>query len=391
MQNGKLFRILFFMLIFLIIVQLFNRNQNNGADQDDIAITAKSKFTTGQIVTVKIHNNTEGVINLPNPCPQNPLIVEKYQNGEWILKEATIEAKKCENQKSIVINSHKSYELQYSPWNHKLFGEIGHYRIGLKATLENKEKHFYHEFDVVQPSFLRRFWNGVFYKPIFNTLIFLISVVPGHSLGLAIIILTLIIKIILLAPNQKALKSQKKMQLVQPQLEALKRKYKNDQQRLAQETMALWKKHKVSPMGSCLPMLIQFPILIALFYVVKDGLEISNPDLLYEGLRNFDLQSINPIFLGIIDLTKINIIALPIIVGGLQFIQMRLSLGSTKKTKSKKDGPDPLPMMNQMMQYMMPAMIAIFTASLPAAVGFYWGTSTLFGIGQQIVVNRSKN
>ena len=92
--------------------------------------------------------------------------------------------------------------------------------------------------------------------------------IPGHNLGWAIILLTLIIKLILLAPNQKALKAQKQMQKIQPQLDALKKKYANDQQKLAAETMEIWKKYKINPMSSCLPMLIQFPILIALFILL---------------------------------------------------------------------------------------------------------------------------
>jgi YidC/Oxa1 family membrane protein insertase len=150
--------------------------------------------------------------------------------------------------------------------------------------------------------------------------------------------------------------------------------------------MAIWKKHKVNPMGSCLPMLIQFPILIALFYVVKDGLNVTDPNLFYTPLKDFDLQSVNPVFLGILDLTKLNIIVLPLIVGGLQFLQIRLSFAKMNKSSNAA-----MPMMNTMMQFFLPVMIAVFTASLPAAVGFYWGTSTVFAIGQQIVVNRSKN
>ncbi len=141
-------------------------------------------------------------------------------------------------------------------------------------------------------------------------------------------------------------------------------------------------------MGSCLPMLIQFPILIALFYVVRDGLGVVDPNLLYSTLKNFDVMQVNPVFLGLIDLTKINFIALPIVVAGAQFVQIRLSLA---RTKTAGGGNAALPMMNQMMQFVLPIMIALFTASLPAAVGFYWLTSTLFAIGQQLVVNYSKD
>src|SRR5690606_26363572 len=115
-------------------------------------------------------------------------------------------------------------------------------------------------------------------------------------------------------PNHKALKAQKQMQKVQPQLEALKIKYKNDPQRLAQETMGIYKKYKVNPVSSCLPMLIQFPILIALFYVVRDGLTSIDPSFLYSSVENLDLSTVNPRFLGL-DLTRANWWILPIIVG----------------------------------------------------------------------------
>jgi YidC/Oxa1 family membrane protein insertase len=121
--------------------------------------------------------------------------------------------------------------------------------------------------------------------------------------------------------------------------------------------MEIWKKHKVNPMSSCLPILIQFPVLIALFYVVKDGLGVINPTMLYSTLKGMDLLSINPVLFGLLDLTKINPIVLPIIIGGLQFFQMRLALAKSQTDKpAKSDQPNPMPMMNKMMQYLMPIM-----------------------------------
>jgi YidC/Oxa1 family membrane protein insertase len=392
-MSNKLFRPLLFILIFLLVFQVFSKKDNQQITKDDVVISAKSKIAIGKDVILQIKNYSESPVVIPNNCPKNPLKVERYINGEWILTEVEIDPGVCKDEQPIEIASKESYSLHYKQWGWELFNEEGRYRITLETHLEDKEKAYSYEFTITPPSFLRRFWSEVFYKPILNTLVFLISIMPGKNLGWGIILLTLIIKIILLGPNHKALKAQRAMQKVQPQLDALKIKYKNDPQRLAQETMEIWKKYKVSPMSSCLPMLIQFPILIALFYVVKNGLDVINPELLYSTLADVDLTTINPNFLGIIDLTKISIIALPIIVGGMQFIQMRLTLGKTqnKMPAVKEDKPSAMPAMNKMMQYFMPIMIAVFVASLPAAVGFYWGTSTLFGIGQQLVVNRSKD
>lgn len=387
MQN-KITRFLFFFLSFWLIFQFFNQDRTNSPSQDDVVIQSDAKFVVGKEVEIEIKNNGPEALLIENICPQAPLSIEKYQNGEWVLQEAMVDIERCDELSDLSIEVGNKVSFGFGPWNYQLFNEVGRYRIIYEAQIEGREKQYTHEVQIVSASFIRQAWNTLLYKPIFNTLFFLISKMPGHSLGWAIILLTLMIKIILLGPNQKALKAQRKMQVIQPQLDALKEKYKNDPQQLAQETMAIWKKNKVSPMGSCLPMLIQFPILIALFYVVRDGLAVNNPHLFYEPLKDFDVQMINPLFLGLIDLTKKNVIILPLIVAGLQFLQIKLSFGRMK-TKVN-DSSSPLPMMNQMMQYVMPIMIALFTASLPAAVGFYWGTSTLFTLIQQWVVNKSK-
>lgn len=252
------------------------------------------------------------------------------------------------------------------------------------------------EFEVVEPNIFSKIWTTIFYQPIYNILIFLASVVPYHDLGLAIILLTIIIRTILLIPSQKGLKSQRKLQEIQPKIAHLKEKHKDNQEMIAKETMALWKEHKVNPVGGCLPLLIQFPVLIALFYVIQSGLNPDNVYLLYEPLKNFPLASMNLNFLGILDLSKVNFFVLPLIVGSLQFFQMKLatmrSQKAQEKTKKKEDKKptkgDEMQIANQMMTYVMPVMIAIFTASVPAGVGLYWSTSTLYGIVQQIFVNK---
>jgi YidC/Oxa1 family membrane protein insertase len=220
--------------------------------------------------------------------------------------------------------------------------------------------------------------------------------VPYNDLGLAIILLTILIRTILLIPSQKALKSQRKMNELQPKLAKIKEKYKDNQEMIAKETMALWKEYKVNPFGSCLPLLIQFPVLIALFYVIQNGLNPDNSYLLYEPLKHFSLHNINIIFLGILNLTKINNFILPLIVGGLQFLQMKLTLVTKKdkkaqdkqdKTEKKAQGSE-MEMAGKTMMYVMPVMIALFTASVPAGVGLYWSVSTTYGIVQQLVVNK---
>jgi len=382
----KFSRLLLFTLVFLLVWSFVSPKEEVG-QFDDVILKADSKIAIGKDVVLDIQNHSANTISLPSNCPKNPLIVERYLNGEWSTMEAETDSANCFADE-IVVHPGEAYSQSYAPWNRDLFTEIGRYRVTLSTSIEDNEKVYTKEITITKPGIFRRIWTEIFYKPILNTLLFLISISSSHSLGWGIILLTVLIKLLLLAPNHKALKAQKQMQKVQPQLDALKKKYKDSPQKLAEETMKIWQKHKVNPMSSCLPMLIQFPILIALFYVVKDGLSFINPGLLYASLKGFDVSSIDPLFLGIIDLSQVNFIVLPIVIGLLQFGQMKLTLGKTLKNQPEGS---PMPMMNKTMMYAMPVMIAVFTASLPAAVGFYWGTSTLFGIGQQIFVNRSKD
>ena len=388
-MKNKLFRPILFALSFLVILQFINGRQKTNEFQDDVVIAMKSKLVIGKEVEVSVKNNTKSPIFIENSCPNNPLSIEQYQNGEWIKKTAAVNEEKCINNE-LTIESGKTESIEYGVWNNELFDSIGKYRISLKTNIDESEKEFSSEINIQEASGIRKFGREAFYRPIFNGLIFIVSMIPNHDLGIAIILLTLIIKLVLLIPNHKALKAQKKMKNIQPQLDALKIKYKNDPQRLTKETMAIWKKYKVSPMGSCLPMIIQFPILISLFYVIKGGMISINTDLLYQSLQNFDPESINTFFLGILDLTKANKIVLPLLIGGMQFIQMKLTIGKNKPAIAK-DSTNPMAGMSTMMQYILPVMIAFFTASLPAGVGLYWGTSTLFGIGQQFFVNKSKD
>lgn len=391
-QPNKFIRLALIFLVALIVFQFFG-NRNQPSTEEDVNLVVKEEIAQGKTVEVQIQNNLEETITLPEFCPTNPLTIQRYENGEWIELNAQTNEENCPAQ-PIEIEASESFALSYAPWNTKLFNELGRYQISLNLEIEGKQKIYSEEIEVEPPSFIRKLWQEGLYKPILNTLLFLISVMPGRNLGLAVILLTLIIKLALVFPNHKALKSQKKMQQVQPQLEALKLKYKDDPQRMAQETMGIYKKYKVSPVSSCLPMLIQFPILIALFYVVRDGLTAIDPSFLYTSVQNLDLSTVNPRFLGL-DLTQVNWYILPVIVGGLQFFQMRMTLGknkAVKETKGKKKGgaENPMLMVNKSMQYVMPVMVAVFTATLPAVVGVYWGTSTLFGIGQQLVINQEK-
>ncbi len=397
-------KILHYVIIFLLVyvtMSFFFKppTENQSAPTQNFEIeTIKKEFPQQEIVTVNIKNNTEQPVTVKNDCPREPLTVKQKIGNNWEEITNTAEVK-CEQTEDYTIEPDKELNIRYDSWNHALFGEQGTYKIfadievpsepSKNTTIESNE------FEVVPQGWFGYIWTVGFYQPIYNALMFLTSIVPGHDLGWAIILLTIIIRTILLIPSHKAMKSQRKIQELQPKLNKIKEKYKDNQEMIAKETMALWREHKVNPLGSCMPLLIQFPFLIAIFYVIQTGLDPNNTFLLYEPLKDFSLTSINSNFLGVLDLTKINSFVLPLIVGGLQFLQMKFAMMRNKRVKEKqgkkeekKQKGSEMDMANKMMIYIMPVMIAVFTASVPAGVGLYWSSSTLYGIFQQIIVNR---
>lgn len=199
--------------------------------------------------------------------------------------------------------------------------------------------------------------------------------------------------------------SQQKMQTIQPKIQAIQKKYKNDQAQLGMKIMELYKKEKVNPFGSFVPLFIQIPILIVLYWTILGINDISNHYHLYNlpVLQSFKDTVINEMFLGMHLLESGGWVGLglAIIVGLAQFTQMKLSQKraekknppkkKTEKKKKKTDEPE-MPDMQQigkMMVYFLPVMVAFFTYQFPAGVGLYWLVGTLFMIAQQYFVNRS--
>jgi len=143
-------------------------------------------------------------------------------------------------------------------------------------------------------------WDEGLYRPLFNILVFLYNTIPGHDIGVAIIILTALLRFALWPLSQKSIKSQKALQELQPKMNEIKKKYKNNKEKQAQATMEFYKKNKINPLGSCLPMLIQLPILIALYRVLRDTVGSDQLNALYYFI--LDPGRIDPYFLGLIDL-----------------------------------------------------------------------------------------
>ena len=225
-------------------------------------------------------------------------------------------------------------------------------------------------------------FNQILYQPLFNGLIWLYNVIPGHDLGIAIIALTVLIRLIFYPLSKKAIRSQKAMAKLQPEIKEIRNKYK-DKQEQAKAMMDLYKKYKINPLSGCLPILIQFPILIALYRVFFTGLDPQKLNGLYSFVAR--PETLNPMFLGVVDLSQRSIV-LALLAGLFMFIQAKMLMPQKmmKQGGGLKIGSlDFSSLMGQQMTYFMPLITVFIAWRLPAALPLYWIVITLFGIVQQ--------
>jgi YidC/Oxa1 family membrane protein insertase len=228
-------------------------------------------------------------------------------------------------------------------------------------------------------------------QPLFNALIWLYNIIPGQDMGFAIIALTVLVKLALWPPTHASLKSQKRLQELQPKVEELKAQYKDDKEGFSKAMIELYGKEKVNPFSSCLPLLIQLPILIALYKVLLSGLNSSSLSDLYPFIKNPEV--INTQFLGWLDLTKKSI-PLALIAGILQYFQakMLMTRHPPKVVAKKPEGKDEdvMASVNKSMIYVMPAMTVFIGIGLPGGLALYWVAITVVTIFQQFVAFKQK-
>ncbi|PIV90587.1 hypothetical protein COW46_02075 [Candidatus Gracilibacteria bacterium CG17_big_fil_post_rev_8_21_14_2_50_48_13] len=340
----------------------------------------KSTYTVGDEVIITIKANTGSLMKpLVTTCPESPFEVRK--DGEIITAKTTYACAPS----SMIPTPDTPLVFSYRNWNAQLFSTPGKYTI----TIPYEGGTYVTDFNIEAEGWFAAAWNTVFTRPIYNALVGL-TLLLGNNLGWGIIALTLIIRLLLLIPSQQAMESQRRMQKIQPRLQEFQKLYKNDQQRLSTETMKLMKENKVNPLGSCLPLLLQIPVLLAVFLSIQNGLNVSFTHHLYEPLRATNIEAIQYVFLGFLDLSKPEVWVLPWLLGAIQFLQLKMSFAKLPKQAKAQAGVPDMSSMNKVFTYMIPGIIAISALTLPAGVGLYWLISTIFGIGQQYFVNKEK-
>lgn len=223
-------------------------------------------------------------------------------------------------------------------------------------------------------------------QPIYNLFVFLIGLMPHGDAGLAIVALTLIMRAVLYPIFTASIRTQMGMQAMQPELDVATEKYKDNQEALTRERMALLKKYKVNPFAGFGALIIQLVVLISLYFAMfREGFPAINTALLY-GFVHAPAE-VSTTFFGLVDLLASHNIVLALLVGATQYLAIRLTLRRTPSpTNPDKEAAHRL--QSQMMLYAMPALIAVVSYTFPAAVGLYFVAGNIVSIFQEWMLRR---
>ncbi len=227
------------------------------------------------------------------------------------------------------------------------------------------------------------FFYVVFYQPLFNLLVFFYN--TFGDLGVAVALVTLIVKGILYPISAKATKSQQALKEIQPKVKELQEEYKDDKEKQAEKVLELYNKEGVSPFSGIFPLFIQFPVIIALFQIFRRGLGAGELVHLYNFVNNPEV--VEYLSFGILDLSEPNII-LAVLAGMGQFIQVRITMPSSEDSEDSEEKKGLGSIMKSQMKFVLPIFTVFILSSLPAAVGVYWVITVIFSIFQHKMIKK---
>lgn len=231
-------------------------------------------------------------------------------------------------------------------------------------------------------------FHTLIYIPLYNALVGLVALLPHHSVGFAVILLTIIVKTFLLPFSLKAARMQEALKALQPELEEIKKKYKNDQEKLARATLEAYRKHNLNPFSLIVPMLVQLPVVIGLFWVFsRGGLPQIDTTVLYSFMQPPEALSMN--FFGV-DLAGRSAV-MAALAGVAQYVQFSFSLPKPQpqaKNESPSFAQEFQRTFQMQLRYLFPLLIAFVAWSLPSAVALYFIVSSVLQVGQDWFVRR---
>jgi YidC/Oxa1 family membrane protein insertase len=237
-------------------------------------------------------------------------------------------------------------------------------------------------------------FNEIFFKPLYNGLIGIMDLVPWFDVGIAVIIFTVLVKLVLYPLSKASLLTQVKMKEIEPEAAKIRAQYGSDKQAQALKIMELYKTKGVKPFAGIFLVLIQLPILFAIISVFYKIIPDIHPEYLYSFIS---VPVVKTHFLGLIDLTQKSLI-LSLLTAGIQFFQLKYSLASRPTVSSGADdaASQISNSMGKQMKYLLPILAFASTYWLipskfpqaAAIIAIYWSVSTLFTLGQELYVRK---
>ncbi|MDA8611255.1 YidC/Oxa1 family membrane protein insertase [Candidatus Pacebacteria bacterium] len=235
---------------------------------------------------------------------------------------------------------------------------------------------------------MKELFNNLLFEPLYNALVFLIDIIPGADVGLAVVVLTIIVKLILFPLSKKAVHTQIKMRDLQKPLDELKEKYKNNREEMGRAMLELYKKHKINPFSGILLIFIQIPVILALYWVfLRGGLPEINTSILYSFVPAPDY--VNMEFLGFLNIAEAKGFILALLAAVSQHFQARFSFPKqppAPKGEKPSFKDDMMRGMGIQIKWVLPIVVFFISYGLISVVALYWVVSNLFAIGQELYI-----
>lgn len=230
-------------------------------------------------------------------------------------------------------------------------------------------------------------FNTFFYNPIYNALVAFIALVPGGDVGVAVILLTVVIRLILLPFSLSAARTQRAIKILEPKIKELKEKHKDNKEKEALETLELYREAEVNPFASILTAFIQLPVVFALYWVfMHESFTVTNTALVYAITPLPHAVSLQ--FLGFISVAGKSL-TLAILAGLTQFLQAHLSLSGTMKPSDTKGAQNDFQkVMGAQLKYVFPFLIGTISYTTSSAIALYFIATNLAGSLQELYVRR---
>lgn len=228
-------------------------------------------------------------------------------------------------------------------------------------------------------------YHTFFFDPLYNILISVFKLGSWVDAGLAVILITILVRLVLYPLSRKAVVTQVKMNEISPELEAIKEKYKDKPEEQAHQTLALYREKGVNPFSGILVILIQIPIILALYQIFIHLPEVDQA-FLYAFVDA--PEKISTLFLGVIDISKKSLV-LALLAGASTYLQLQVANQSQKAPKGNSFGDNLTRSMQTQMKYIFPVIMFFIALNVSGVIGLYFVTTNIFSIAQEIVVRKN--